>query len=401
MRFRALCRAGLTMKSKSRSIRTVLGTSAGGRSRLFPQYRGMARLACFNLAVLFLLSGCNSHSLHLGAVREYVKATVDAGTGFAAVSDDLYGSCLRFQEYDRLTSVDGRPLWSDLPTRKPEPTPVPVGVVPKETSPSRGDSECQTSSDLAYRWNMENQAILGYVRALGTVAGVYVMPTNFDRLADSLKGAGLIANDGIATAAGKLSQRIADSLVAARQRADVYEVAQSAQKGGLNEVVRGIRDVVLAEYRQELKNERQAVDEYYATTLQGETKELAALQCPITVDAQARRDLSCRYYPAPHKRMTAFRQAILAGRVAQLRDLIRTQRAARERDFNLIAQRETAADAYDAALRDVVQGNEAILKSRPGDIEAIAQAVKPYAADLRSSVFALLAALKSQGESHE
>jgi len=340
------------------------------------------------------LSACNTHAADLSTVQQYAKATATAGAAFGAVSNDLYESCLRYREYAQPASVGGEPLWSNIPERQPEPTPPPPGVAPTPLDGAENDADCHVSSELANRWNLEDQALLGYVHALGTVAGVDVMPSNFDSLSGTLKRSGVIGNDAVASAAGDVAQHIAASLIAARQRHDVYLIAQAAQTGGLDRLVRDLQLVTTDTYRRKLDNERTAVAAFYTTILQKEARELAALECPVTSDSQVRRSLSCARYPPTRSKLSLSRRILADGQAAQLRDLIRRQRLARQDAFDQIDARKNAAKAYSRAVGDIARGNDAILTLKSGDLNAIVQSVKPYVADLKDNVSTLISALK-------
>jgi len=340
------------------------------------------------LACLFILfGGCNQSTVDLSAVQDYVKATATAGTAFGALADDLYHSCLRYQEYALTTNAGGAPLWSDVLA----PTTPPSGAS-RRANLSMGDAHCQESSDLAHTWTLENDVLLSYVHALGAIAGVDTVPTNFGTLGASLKNAGVIAGDPVATAAATLAEKIAGSLIAARQRRSIQEIAATARTAGLNKLVRDLQRVTTLGYLRKLDNERLEVDGYYATIIQLEVRELNAFECATTVQKEAGLPLGCTRYR--HVKNRTLMQGVIAeGKAAQLRDLIRRQRLARDKTFQMIARHENAANAYNSAIGDIAAGNDAIL-AQPGALKGVAAAIRPYAADLQGSTTALLNALK-------
>jgi hypothetical protein len=330
----------------------------------------------------------------LSAVQQYAKTTAAASASFDALSDDYYRTCLRRREYSEPATVGGESLAAETPTR---PTPIPApspGATPQPASTNGDDSQCQSSSSLAYRWQLENDVVVDYVRALGEVAGVDTAPKNFDTLASALKNAGVIGNDATATAAGNLAAAVGNALIAARQRAAVRQIVQAAHDGGLGQVVSALQ-FTADEYRVKLQLEHTAVQSYYTTVLGNEQREFAVLECSSTTSARLRQLLNCQRYPVrPPGRGTSLALVAREARASELRDLMKRQRLERVDSFTSLAQHAKAAIAYREAVGAIASGNDALLKIPGNDAQSLAVTIKPYVDLLQDKVAAMVAALR-------
>lgn len=337
--------------------------------------------------------GC-THAIDLSAVQQYAKVTAAASAGFDAVANGYYETCMRAREYAQPAGVAGQPLSATPPPRPlPSLTPKP-GETPHPLNPQATDPNCFDASAIAYRWQDENHVVVDYVRSLGAVAGVDTTPSDFNTLASSLKAAGAIESDATATAAGNLAAALAGALIAARQRAALREIVQAAQDNGLPVLVTGLQSVADL-YVGKLNRERTTTGSYYDTVLGGEEREFAVLECASTSNHEIRAQLDCRRYPAVVKSGASVAARIrTAASAARLRDLMRRQRVERLDDFGAIDQHVAAARAYRDAIGTIGEGNAALLKTPPNDVQAIADAVKPYVSSLEGEVAALVAALR-------
>lgn len=344
-----------------------------------------------------LLSSCGTRPVDLAAIQQYAKTTASAATTFDAIADDYYQSCLRRREYAQPATVGGQALSSVLPMRAAPPTAPSPGATPAAV-PIKGDADCDDSSSIAYRWQLENDVVVGYVRALGDVAGVDTAPQNFDTLASSLKSAGAINSDATATAAGNLAAALVSAIIVARQRAAVREIVQSAHDNGLGTLVSGL-EFAASQYDGQLNREHDAVASYYDTVLGNEEREFAVLECPQTHSSTVRSTLRCSSYtshggasePPSHARVSGvFRDA----RAAQLRDMMRQQRLQRIDTFSTISNNMEAGHAYSGAIAAIGSGNDALLTAPANNLQAIVAIVKPYVDMLQDKVAAMVAALR-------
>jgi hypothetical protein len=343
------------------------------------------------------LSGCGARPIDLAAIQEYAKTTAAASTSFDSIADDYYQTCLRRREYAEPATAGGQALSKTLPSRPEPPVARSPGATPQAANIG-GDASCQESSSLAYRWQQENDVVVGYVRAIGDVAGVDTAPQNFGDLASSLKSAGAIDSDATATAAGNLATALVSALISARQRAAVRQIVQSAHDNGLSTLISGLQ-FTASQYKGQLDREHDAVASYYDTVLGGEEREFAVLECPEIESPGLRSELDCAQYVerdsgARYHKITRSVIVLREARAAQLRDLIRQQRLQRLASFNSISSNVKAEQAYVGAIGAIGAGNDALLEAPPNDLQAIVSSVKPYVDLLQDKVAAMIAALR-------
>ncbi|MCL5258787.1 MAG: hypothetical protein M1314_03485 [Firmicutes bacterium] len=344
-----------------------------------------AFLATVALCSLRLVA-CSPRSVDLSAVRQYAETSAAASSSFATLADDYYQSCLRQREYAPVT-VGGEPLSSEIPVRPPPPAgPSPAG---------RGgnDADCHVSSALAYRWQLENRALLDYVQSLGYVAGIDTRPKHLDALAAALHSSGIVQSDAVATAGGNLATGIVSELIAARARRSLYQIAHAAQHAGIGTFAGGLQETATI-YRGELQREHVAAASYYTIILAGEEREFALLECAASTSTQVHKVLGCARFPGNGRRVSTRTMLMDEGRAAVLRERIRRVRLARAQAYAAIDNRAEAAAAYARAVGAIAEGNAALLKVPRGDLTGDVQAVQPYVSDLQGDVGALLSALQ-------
>jgi hypothetical protein len=343
------------------------------------------------------LSGCGVHPIDLAAIQQYAKTTAAASTSFDSIADDYYQTCLRRREYAQPATVGGQPLSSKLPSRPAPPGAPSPGATPPSVKIA-GDASCQDYSTIAYRWQQENDVVVGYVRAIGDVAGVDTTPQNLGDLAASLKNAGAIGSDATATAAGNLASAIVSAVLAAKQRNAVRDIVQRAHDNGLGQLVSGLRFNAV-QYKLQLGLEHEAVASFYDTVLGNEERAFAVLECPVTLSSSVRTILQCDKYSslakvAQRSAQSRLHSVFRDARAAQLRDMMKQQRLQLLDTLNTISHNLLAADAYSGAIGAIGSGNDALLASPPNDLQAIVAVVKPYVDLLQDKVAAMVAALR-------
>jgi hypothetical protein len=183
------------------------------------------------MAVSVLLGACAS-STDLQAVQTYARATADASTSFSSVAADFAQSCLRRREFTLrtidlpYTIVQLAPAYGAEAVSSPSPSPSPS----PSAAPSIGlgtltDDRCSNAAEVSAEWGKHNTIILGYVQALGALAGVDVQPT-FAPPGNALVTAKLITQAQNAAFA-KLTQQLTDIALAGRQRRSVRDTLEA------------------------------------------------------------------------------------------------------------------------------------------------------------------------------
>lgn len=164
------------------------------------------------MPIVGVLVAC-APNVDLQAVQQYATATADASSSFSSIAADFSASCLRRRE------LTLRP--ADLPYTLIEPAQAYTGAapVPQTTSTPLGtfnDVNCVNAAAVSEEWDKRNKIVLGYVQALGAIAGVNVQPT-FAPLGTALVNAKLITQVQD-TAFTTLAQDLSGAIIAGAQR---------------------------------------------------------------------------------------------------------------------------------------------------------------------------------------
>jgi hypothetical protein len=165
----------------------------------------------------------------LQAVQKYAQTTADASVSFSQVAAGYGQSCARLKELSltprQWTQTTIQPVTPFLfgPTPEPAPQSTTTPAIAAMNVCDTGLAEA-VSSD----WDKHNKVVLGYVQALGAVAGVDVQPS-FGPLGTALSQSSLI-NSTQATAFTDLATRITEAFVAGEQRQEIGQLVTSVNE---------------------------------------------------------------------------------------------------------------------------------------------------------------------------
>jgi hypothetical protein len=194
---------------------------------------------------MLTLSGCGQ-AIDLSNVSQFAQTTVAASKSFDELSADWADSCSRLTEYKMIVQyarvigtspapmqITQRPDISptfvphdQLPAVTP-PTPMPLPSAPTAAAPAATTSPtpapdggpCATATANSKAWKAANDIVVGYVKALGSIAGADTKTYNynFDKITGELKGLTTSQQQGISG----LATTLADAYTAARARSDI------------------------------------------------------------------------------------------------------------------------------------------------------------------------------------
>ena len=222
--------------------------------------RSSAALAV--ILALPALTGCQT-PVDISAVNDYVKTVNAASVGFRDVAADFGASCLRFRELSLTEPGDLRSVPAlDAPAD------------PTRTGPSfdfqSALPKCRLAAGVSDQWNKRNVIIVGYVRALGAIAGVDTKPTGFDALATQLQDVGVIKKATVAPFAS-VATTIASMVFVGKQEALLKKYVHDADPS-LQAAVTSLSAFTQDEYMDLLRNELTLVDSRYRTSVRDHTK---------------------------------------------------------------------------------------------------------------------------------
>ena len=206
--------------------------------------------------------GCSS-AVDLQAVQAYAKTTADARASFATVAADFSASCLRRRELTLRNAdlpfslVDLAPAYTAVPAPSPAATPA-LG--------SFNDSRCIGAQSVSAEWDKRNKIFLGYIQALGAIAGVDAQPT-FEPLGDALVN-GQIISQVQDTAFVNLAKTIAGIALAGEQR-DAIAKTVTGVDGSLHTAIDSLK-IVDDAYGQELNAEFNDTFNFYNSLIRAE-----------------------------------------------------------------------------------------------------------------------------------
>lgn len=370
------------------------------------------------VALAVVMSGCAQSTIDIDSVKNYAKTVAAASDSFEAVAKDYYLSCVRQREYALPLSVAGGPFQDPpLPSPEPEPTPSP-GNAPPMTVLSNENSTCGNTASISNRWRLENIVVTDYVRSIGEVAGVDTAPKNFDALATSLKNAGALKSDAVATTAGSFASALVDALIKAKREHTIVALVQAAQNNGFDTITDGLMTAATTYRDTELTNEGTALNSYYTVILTTESRLFSSLECSVETASDNRNALHCHGVTAreslckrlqgmgstPNARKATAaacdrslleRKSRVQGVAFQLRDLMRTQRQAWYEAQSSLRSRVYAGSAYVSAMKTLQSTHDKLVERHTSSMRDTALTLKPYVDELADKVSALYTAIHS------
>ena len=193
----------------------------------------------------------------LSAVQEYAKATEDASSSFKDIAEDFHASCLRRHDayllmprnlgsralrHAQIQLAPGYLSTNATPEPAPTPVPGPPGYV--------DDKTCAEAGGIDREWRAHNEIVLGYVRELGAIAKVDVVPSLVpDPLGTPLVSANIISSAQF-EAFSQLATDISTMVVVGDQRALIAKLTKTTNQP-LHDAVDALK-LVDAAYAQEL-----------------------------------------------------------------------------------------------------------------------------------------------------
>lgn len=229
---------------------------------------------CAFVAVALLIAAC-APPIDLTKVAEFSNDTAQASKSFDSLSADYYDSCARSAEYRTLNdyaktlpgpgaprAIEQAPIVSptfvplnQLPAVTP-PTPMPAAspaIAPASSPEPLPPGPCAKAAAISQAWKASNDIVVGYVEALGAIAGAQTQTENygFDKLTGELKGLKPAQQQGIAS----LATTIANDFTAAKARGDIATFVLQADDS-LHYAVATLQNEIDQAYLQQLSFER-------------------------------------------------------------------------------------------------------------------------------------------------
>ena len=261
----------MTLPSLSYQADKTCSANVGG----VPPRRAGRSLTAWLFAALIVAAGLAAcgPTTDVAAVKQYAQVTSDASAAFASIAVDFGESCLRQREFTLREADMPRTLTELAPAYPPAPTPQPTTAPP---ATSFDDPQCLQARSVGDEWRKRNAVIVGYVQALGAIAGVDVQPS-FAPLGTALVGAKLItlAQD---TAFTTIASELTASLVAARKR-DAIAKTVIAVDPSLRVAIDALKTVDAA-YAQELNAEYNLTFDFYNALIRSELPNANATASP-------------------------------------------------------------------------------------------------------------------------
>jgi hypothetical protein len=218
------------------------------------QLNGKNRRKClWLLCAAAAFAGC-AQQIDLQAVQKYAQATADAGTSFSVVASGYYASCLRRHELNLPPSQWAKVLINLPPTASPQPQP---SITPP--SGPQNDPSCEQAHRVSIAWDSGNNILLGYVQALGNVAGVDVQPT-FAPLISALVSANALPA-GAQTPIQSLASDLSNIIISGDLRQDIATTV-SAANPSMKAATDGLK-LVSTDYATYLQSEHDDTNTYY------------------------------------------------------------------------------------------------------------------------------------------
>lgn len=233
-------------------------------------------MICATVILAFCLSGCKQN-VDLAGVRTFAATVGDAEPSYTAIAGDYYGTCLRSAGWERLIAFE-TPASSD--NTAPEIRIKKIDVAPLQPGDSLiltpelrrliekanekwnqldGKILCDSSiKPVADDWTQLNEVVVGYVAALGAVAGGQkATDFGFGALTGSLRG----LNGDQGTALSDFLNTLANEAINAERRPAITAAAVKAD-AALQVLVK-IQEDAANNYKARLLNERGRIDSFY------------------------------------------------------------------------------------------------------------------------------------------
>lgn len=201
--------------------------------------------------------GCGG-SVGVKEIASFTAAVNSASVSFSAISSDFANTCLQLREYELTSPADLRLLPVVNPTPDPASTTRPLEVT--DAYPN-----CGAAESVSQQWQSRNAIIVGYVRALGAIAGVDVKPSGLDALAGKLSDVGAMKDSQIKPFSD-LASSISNLLLRGKQGALLKMYSHRAAVP-LTTAVQSLRTFVSNDYIPLLSAEQVILDRRYRDSL--------------------------------------------------------------------------------------------------------------------------------------
>lgn len=168
-----------------------------GANVAFLEQLHVRRLIFAALIFVGAVAGCAAPT-DLSAISKYATTTAQSADSFAALAADYLASCQRYHAiFQGIIETSAAPQTASfvttnpqleaflLPRESPQPgyttppgIPVPQPMASGSLGPQpAGSDSCADPRTISLAWREANAAVLGYVQALGSLAGVDAAPT--------------------------------------------------------------------------------------------------------------------------------------------------------------------------------------------------------------------------------
>jgi hypothetical protein len=375
-----------------------------------------------SLLLVTFASGCGRGEVaNLSAIKSMSAQVTAAAPAFAAVTSDLYQSCLRLRELNGATRLGGlsgsRPLALDqtpieppLPAHlgaespdaqssEPAATPLPAASPLPNTDPA-ADPRCTAREWESRTWALRDSFVTAYVGDLAKLAGASTSVTGFERTAAAFKKIGVIRGDALATLAGDAVNAIGSSVLVHERDRDILAVVRAADAAGIDKLVFDPLLASDADYLTILKLEKNADDAYFGALLTRQVEALQALRKGAGLvpdpDFPATRigpgGAIVEPPPDPDACLKDAATDACRGQLAafELRERIRAERAVWKAADDAFPARFTAAQAYYTAMHDIEIAHGKIAQSAPGNLAGTLEQLKPYVDQISGNVSQLV-----------
>jgi hypothetical protein len=230
---------------------------------------------CAALASILLLTACKQ-GVDLAGVRTLAATVKDAEPSYTALADDYYATCQQSEGWQKLitfslspSSKNAAPPMKIAPVDRPPPSKnsfasPPAVVAPEKTLDAslKGSSVCDSVfKPVTEDWNRVNGVVIGYIAALGAVAGGQ-RATDFGLGNVTSKIQGLTSAQG--SALNEFLNAVANEVFNAKRRSAISQSAPGAD-AALQTLVKLQVDAA-NNYKIQLLKERGTIDSFYRTS---------------------------------------------------------------------------------------------------------------------------------------
>lgn len=235
----------MTVMFRDRSAATPIQPPSVGKRAGAPGTTRMARIG-LGLILALTVTACAAGP-ELDFVRQFSKTISDSKSAFTALAEDYYGSCLRYE------------IW--------------LFPGPERTTP---ESACKDDRAASDQWTAANNVLLGYVAAMGRLAGAGQKATygvdDFVTAMGTLQTIGptrLFSKDDLDKAKGyqPLLIGVLDAIYAQQRLDAIRQFAKQADPAVTFLIDRLTH--AAAEYGRHLTSERNEVNTFFSPLAQG------------------------------------------------------------------------------------------------------------------------------------